>query len=57
MFVDLVMCPTANMCLFNIKGEEGILARNVAVYIHGYNAPLAVGSYCRIEQYRGMRAL
>lgn len=56
MLVDLVRCETANFCIFNIKGEEGILGRNVAVYIQGFEAPKVKTAWCRVEAYRGVAA-
>lgn len=56
MLVEVVNCPSGNFCLVNVKNEEGILAEQVGIGIHGYNAPRTRGAFCRTENIRGKKA-
>lgn len=54
--LKVVTCPEATSCLFNVVGETGLLARQVAVWVGSYQAPSAHYYGCRLEQFKGKRA-
>ena len=56
LIVEPVICVQGNLCIFNVKGEENILGKQVAVYIHGYSAPQWQDAWCPVEAERGEKA-
>lgn len=52
----VVDCPEATACVMNVVGEDGLLGKQVAVWVGSYQAPSAHYYGCRLERAKGVRA-